>query len=153
MFNRLKELRKALNLNQTKFAAALGIGQSTLGMMEVGKREIGERHIKTICAIYNVNEQWLRTGEGPMFNENEKSLFDELSNEYKLSSTERALIESFLELSPDGRKAVAGYIKTAAKRMTAADSSKRDTLIEQQLSKLSRTIADTAPNTIPAQTK
>ena len=36
-------------------------------MIEVGKRNLTDRHIKTICAIYNVNEGWLRNGSGEMF--------------------------------------------------------------------------------------
>ena len=35
--------------------------------METGKREPSDRTIKDICRIYNVNETWLRTGEGEIF--------------------------------------------------------------------------------------
>ena len=60
-------MRKALDMNQKDFAASLGFGQSTWAMIEVGKRNLTDRHIKTICAIYNVNEGWLRNGSGEMF--------------------------------------------------------------------------------------
>ena len=49
--DRVKQVRKYRNMNQKEFSAALGIAQSTIGMMEVGKREILDRHIKTICSV------------------------------------------------------------------------------------------------------
>lgn len=61
---RLVKIRKDLGMNQKEFAESLAIGQSTLAMIEVGKRALNDRHIKLICSIYNVNEKWLRTGEG-----------------------------------------------------------------------------------------
>ncbi len=67
MFRRIKEIRKALNINQTQFAKRLGISQSTLAMIEVGKRNFGERHIKVICAEFGVREEWIRSGKGEMF--------------------------------------------------------------------------------------
>ena len=67
MNERLVEIRKALQMNQKKFAESISIGQSTLAMIEVGKRALNDRHIKLICNIYNVNEEWLRNGNGEMF--------------------------------------------------------------------------------------
>lgn len=67
MYHRLKALRKALGLNQQEFSRRLGLSQSTLAMMEVGKRNLNEKHIKLICSYFKVNECWLRTGEGEMF--------------------------------------------------------------------------------------
>lgn len=68
MQERLKKIREQFGMTQAEFSKKLGIGQSTLAMMEVSKRDIADRHIKTICAICNINEHWLRTGEGEMCN-------------------------------------------------------------------------------------
>ncbi|MEC1178627.1 helix-turn-helix transcriptional regulator [Metasolibacillus meyeri] len=86
MYSRIKEIRNALKMNQAEFARHLGLGQSTLAMIEVGKRTFSDKHIKVICATFNINEEWLRTGEGEMFNsslyENELiSIFDNLQPE------------------------------------------------------------------------
>ncbi len=67
MYHRLKELRKALDLTQVEFAQRIGFVQSSLAMLEQGKRNLNEMHIKLICAAFGVREQWLRTGEGEMF--------------------------------------------------------------------------------------
>lgn len=68
MNERLVLIRKKLGMNQKEFAESLAIGQSTLAMIEVGKRALNDRHIKLICSVYNINENWLRTGEGEMMN-------------------------------------------------------------------------------------
>jgi HTH-type transcriptional regulator / antitoxin PezA len=64
---RLAELRKSLGMNQKDFASSLSLGQSTLAMIETGKRELNERNIKLICSLYKVNYDWLVNGIGDMF--------------------------------------------------------------------------------------
>ncbi len=64
---RLKQLRKALKMNQTNFAKQLGLTQTAYSMIENGVNPLSDRHIKVICSAYNVNEDWLRTGDGEMF--------------------------------------------------------------------------------------
>lgn len=86
MYTRIKAIRSALKMNQAEFAQHLGLGQSTLAMIEVGKRTFSDKHIKIICATFNVNEEWLRTGKGEIFNsslyENELiDIFDNLNPE------------------------------------------------------------------------
>ena len=67
MNERLKELRKSLKMNQAEFAKALGVGQSSLAMIETNRRPLTNKNIKLICAEFDVNEEWLRTGKGEMF--------------------------------------------------------------------------------------
>lgn len=65
---RIYELRKFLNLTQLEFSNTIGIKGGSLSDMENGKAPITERTIITICAKFNVNEDWLRNGTGEMFN-------------------------------------------------------------------------------------
>ncbi|MCI8806481.1 MAG: helix-turn-helix transcriptional regulator [Clostridiales bacterium] len=67
MTDRLKQLRKTLKINQTNFANQLGITQTAYSMIENGINPLSDRHIKVICSVYNVNENWLRFGKGEMF--------------------------------------------------------------------------------------
>jgi len=69
LYTRIKRIRNILNISQNEFAKRLGISQSTLAMIEVNKRNFSDKHIKLICSEFNVNERWLRTGEGEVFNE------------------------------------------------------------------------------------
>ena len=66
---RIKEIRKAVGLTQSKFADSIAISLSYLAEIEYGNKPISDRIIKLISAEFNVNDQWLRTGEGSMFNE------------------------------------------------------------------------------------
>ena len=66
---RLKELRKTLGLSQEAFGSKLGVQKSAISKIEKGENGLKEQLIKLICVEFNVNESWLRTGEGQMFNE------------------------------------------------------------------------------------
>ena len=67
MIERIKQCRKALGLSQEKFANGINMTQNYIALLESGKRGISDRTISDICREYNVNEEWLRTGEGEMF--------------------------------------------------------------------------------------
>ena len=67
MNERISKLRKLKKKNQDEFAESLGLTKNYISLVETGKREPSDRTIKDICRIYNVNETWLRTGEGEIF--------------------------------------------------------------------------------------
>ena len=67
MKQRLRELRKTLNLNQTEFGNRIGVKQSTITGYETGNRIPLDSVIFSICREFNVNEDWLRYGKGEMF--------------------------------------------------------------------------------------
>ena len=64
---RLKELREALGLSQQEFAERIHSKQVSISAYERGTRTPLEPIILSICREFRVNEEWLRTGEGPMF--------------------------------------------------------------------------------------
>ena len=67
MNERIRLLRKALNIYQGDFAKRIGLSQTSLSLIESGHNVLNDRHIKLICSTFNVNERWLRDGEGEMF--------------------------------------------------------------------------------------
>lgn len=68
MNERLRKLRKALNMNQTNFGARVGLTTSAVSDIERGKvKTITESNIKLIAKEFDVNEEWLRSGDGEMF--------------------------------------------------------------------------------------
>lgn len=67
MNNRLIELRKTLDLTQTEFAKTINLSKSQISSIENGVRNLTDRTISDICREFNVNEYWLRDGEGPVF--------------------------------------------------------------------------------------
>lgn len=103
MYNRIKDIRKALNLNQQDFANSLGLSQSTLAMIEVGKRNFSDKHIKLICSEFGISEHWIRTGQGKMFNS---------------SPYEKEFLNIFDELTPDTQQ----YLLLMAKELLSTQN-------------------------------
>lgn len=64
---RVRELRKELQLTLEKFGKPLGVGKTAISKIENGERGLTDQMILAICREYNVDENWLRTGEGEMF--------------------------------------------------------------------------------------
>lgn len=67
MTDRIKKLRKALDLTQQEFADRLNVGRNNIAGYETGRRSPSDAVVTLICREFNVNEEWLRTGEGDMF--------------------------------------------------------------------------------------
>ena len=56
-----------LGLTQAEFGEKIAMRQTGVAWLESGDRKITDRVITTICAVFGVDEIWLRTGEGEMF--------------------------------------------------------------------------------------
>lgn len=67
MKDRIKKIRKELDLTQQKLAEKIGVQRNTVAMYEMGKTTPSEAIILSICREFNVNEHWLRDGTGEMF--------------------------------------------------------------------------------------
>ena len=105
---RVKELRKQVNLTQQAFADRLNLKRNTVGSYEVNVVEPSDRTISDICREFNVNETWLRTGEGEMFNQitrSEKitSFLTEITED-EGDDFKRRFVEMLAELEPEDWK-------------------------------------------------
>lgn len=65
--DRIKSIRKKKELTQVEFGQIIGVKGNTVTNYETGLRNPTEAVVKSICREFNVNEHWLRTGEGKMF--------------------------------------------------------------------------------------
>ena len=103
MNERIKKIRKTLNLTQQEFAKRIGLSQNVLTNYESGRRNPSSSVINNICKTFHVNEEWLRSGEGemlkPLVEEDEVTAFidDLLSDES--ARFKRRLIHVLSELS------------------------------------------------------
>ena len=68
MNERIKKLRRALDLTQQEFGERINLKQNTIALIE-GGRNTSDQTISAICREFNVSETWLRTGEGEMFHQ------------------------------------------------------------------------------------
>lgn len=117
MKERLKELRKQLGLTMEEFGNNLGVRKTTISSLENGVNNITNQMAKLICTTYNVNEEWLKTGNGDMFIETKESHLSELAKQYALDDMEVKIVEAFLELAPDKRAAIKEYVSILAKNV------------------------------------
>ena len=67
LHERIDALIKALGINQTRFAERINVSRSYVSQMCIGNKVPADRTISDICREFDVNEVWLRTGEGEMF--------------------------------------------------------------------------------------
>ena len=111
---RIKQLRKRLKLTQTEFGEQIGVKGNTITGYEKGIRNPTDAIILSICREFNVDEEWLRTGEGEMFviqsNEEEIAAFlgDVLSEEGE--TYKKQLILALANLSDEGWKGIKEFL-------------------------------------------
>lgn len=120
---RIKKVRKNLDLTQQKFADQIGTTQNNIASYEIGRREPSAAAVNNICKTFNVSEAWLRTGEGEMFLPSPNGVLDELVQKYGLSTRGKVIVEKFLDLNPDVQEAVAVYIEEVAAAFSDAGTS------------------------------
>lgn len=66
MKDRIKLVRKHFGMTQSEFGEKIGIKGNTVTNYENGLRNPSDAVLHSICREFNVNEEWLRTGEGEM---------------------------------------------------------------------------------------
>lgn len=103
MNERIKELRIALRLTQEDFGKVIGVQRAAVNKWEKGINGVADSMILSICREFGVNERWLRTGEGEMFEQTRETVLDRLAAEYSLDKEQVSVIENFLDLSPQER--------------------------------------------------
>ncbi len=107
---RIKELRKNLNLNQTEFGKRIGAKQTTIAGYENKIRTPSEAIIKSICREFNVREEWLRDGIAPMTNESPISI-DEYARQKNMTELEKSILMEYLDLDDLTRKKIMEMLK------------------------------------------
>lgn len=120
--NRIKKLRKMLDLTQQKFGERIGIKGNTVAQYELGRSEPIDAVFSLICREFNVSEEWLRTGEGEMFRPAPSDVLDQLANEYNLSNASYIVIEKFVNLKPEKRNELIDFFLEVSKAIIESGS-------------------------------
>ena len=122
MNERIKQIRKQLGLTLEEFGSRIGMGKSAVSKIEKGLNGTTDQTIRSICREFEVNETWLRTGEGDMFDQSSSSILSRVSAEYDLSSREQAMISAFLELNAADRSAIMRYVEKLVEKLAPPSS-------------------------------
>lgn len=126
MNERVKKLRKKLDLTQQKFADRLGVKRNTVGQWECGINALTDQVITSICREFNVNEEWLRTGKGEMFKERPpadevasytENLLDHKEEENPFYDIIIEMMRTYHELDEASRKAALNYFRLLKKNL------------------------------------
>lgn len=106
MKDRIKAVRKAAGLSQTKFGESVGVTLSAEQKWEIGVSVPSDAAIKMIAQVYAVNEVWLRTGVGEMHSPSGRE--EEMARMIRSLMSDRpdsfrsALITALLRFDPGG---------------------------------------------------
>lgn len=118
MKDRIKALRERLGKSQDEFGKDLGLTRNYISLIENGQRNLSDQSIKVLCSLYDVNEKWLRTGNGEMFITKTKNeqinemLIDVLKCED--SDFKKRLITALSKLDDTGWNALEKFIDSIA---------------------------------------
>lgn len=106
MNERIKKIRIELGLSQEEFGRRLGVTRGAVTNIELNKVEPKPLFIDLICREFNVDENWLRTGEGEMFRQQSReeemaAIMGQLLAD-RPESFRRQLISVLLRFDPNG---------------------------------------------------
>lgn len=112
--SRVKQLRKQLNISQEAFGTKLGVTGAGISKIENGQRNLTEQMIILICKEFNINERWLRYGDGEMFKEKPPFGMDQIAKYYDLDDLDVKIIQEYVSMNANSRKVIKEYIMKLA---------------------------------------
>ena len=118
---RVREIRKELNLTLEKFGEKLGVGKSAISKIEKGRVNLSDQMAISICREYNVNYDYLMDGKGEMFDDLPQTVLDELCVQYDLDDLDRSIVQMYLEMPEQVRD----YLKQEIQKRFLKEDTKK----------------------------
>lgn len=113
--DRLKLIRKIHKISQKEFGMRLNLSQGQIGSYENGHRNVPDRTIKDICKEFKISEEWLKTGEGEMYEISNESDYVNLLTANENSETLKQIMEEIAYLDKEYLEAILVLVKGVAK--------------------------------------
>lgn len=112
MNERIKQLRKSLNLTRAAFGKRLGVSGDVINNLERGRVEPKEMIIKLICKEFGVSYQWLVNGLGEM-NDSDENEAQEIVDSVMTGNNEFAkkVLVAFARMSEEKWKLIREIIE------------------------------------------
>ena len=95
---RIKEVRKYYDLNQREFAAKLGMAQTGISYMERPGNNVSDSSVKSICTMFNINEDYLINGTLPMIKEPDTFSLDGFVDSKGGTAEEKEMLKEAMQL-------------------------------------------------------
>ena len=116
MKERFKRIRKDAGMTQKAFADRLGLSQNFIAQIEIGTKVPSDRTVVDVCRAYSIREEWLRTGEGEMYDLPEDrtaaivaDLLDRNSPTYDLILN---ILDRYQQLDPKSQEVIDNFISS-----------------------------------------
>lgn len=122
MKDRIRKLRRSLDLTQQEFADRIGVKRNTIANYETGRNDPVDSVTSLLCREFNVSEEWLRTGVGEMFVPDVPNELDALALKYGLDDADRVLIDKYISLKPKSRNTIIQFIADIASALSETDA-------------------------------
>ena len=131
---RIRYFRKEIQeLTQEEFSKRINIGRANVASIEKNRIAVTDRVISDICNAFSLSEQWLRTGEGEMYEETETTLFNSFAKQYDLSEAEQRAARYLLNLTSEERQQILHHIVQLAEAITSTDQKVDLSKIDKEL--------------------
>lgn len=112
MNERIRKLRRYLDLTQKEFGERIGVKGNTVATYEGGRNDPIDSVVSLICKEFGVNEAWLRTGEGEMFAPAPTNELEVLAERYPdLTHESLVFIEKLVGLSRSDQNVIMGFLR------------------------------------------
>lgn len=127
IYERIRELRKNhLKMSMEAFGNTLGVSRDTINNIEHNRLARPDQKLslyKLICSEFNVSEDWLLNGTGPMYVESDTFNLDDFVHSHNATDFELEIVKTYFELDPEIRQAVISHFK---KRLSGSGGSAAD---------------------------
>lgn len=127
IYERIRELRKNhLKMSMEAFGNTLGVSRDTINNIEHNRLARPDQKLslyKLICSEFNVSEDWLLNGTGPMYVEPDTFNLDDFVHSHNATDFELEIVKTYFELDPEIRQAVISHFK---KRLSGSGGSAAD---------------------------
>ncbi|MDU1602479.1 helix-turn-helix domain-containing protein [Clostridium butyricum] len=126
--DKIKDLRKSMNLTQEQLCQKIGIAQSTLGMIESNKREAGKKTLLKLADFFGVTVDFLLSNKIIDTNINIDTIFSgsgtlvSSTENNKLSKEEVKLLENYNKSNNEGKKMIISYSDYVSKNHVSVET-------------------------------
>lgn len=126
--DRIKKLRRELDLTQQQFGEKLSIKGNTISQYESKKSNPVDSVVSLICREFNVSEEWLREGVGEMFKPEPADELANLAKKYNLSNAAYIVVEKFVNLKPEKQKELIDFIVDVSQAIIECESDQEESV-------------------------
>ncbi|WP_394884122.1 helix-turn-helix domain-containing protein [Clostridium butyricum] len=126
--DKIKDLRKSMNLTQEQLCQKIGIAQSTLGMIESNKREAGKKTLLKLADFFGVTVDFLLSNKIIDTNINIDTIFSgsgtlvSSTENNKLSKEEVKLLENYNKSNNEGKQMILSYSDYVSKNHVSVEN-------------------------------